>query len=203
MHFLLSEVFVTLQVAALVRYDDIIRFLNAYAYQIKIISTKYKYWVQENPLNPRPIRRKHEDITQAIADYADSGSEDDEVEDPVFATEKLSGSSNDSDQGKKAGTRKSAEQMKKDAFEIDFISALQYLKVPCNRTCHLGGKCIYALTCKDVCDERLDFFGPVGKPAPSDRERATKIWDILQTKTRHDDSDSDNYDVDSDEQTIN
>ena len=141
--------------------------------------------------------REHEDITQASVDpgFADSEPEDDDVEHPIFATDSESGSLNS--QGKKAGKRKSAEQMKKDAFEIDFISALQYLKVPCNRTCHLGGSCIYALTCREVCDERLDFFGPVGEPAPNDRQRATKIWDILQTKTRHDDSG--NYDVDSDE----
>jgi hypothetical protein len=84
--------------------------------------------------------------------------------------------------------RASAYDLKNDALNIELAVALQMLSEPCNSTCHLGKKCTLDVSCKELLDERVSFFGSYGTPGPNDRERAKKIWTILQTRTSADSS---------------
>jgi hypothetical protein len=68
------------------------------------------------------------------------------------------------------------------------MACLERLKLPCNKMYHLDRCCTAELTCNEVYDERLKFWGPTNKRAPTDRERSKKIMDILMSPdTRMDD----------------
>jgi len=118
---------------------------------------------------------------EGLPNLIDSSDNDDENEND--SVEELK-------QKRKSSGRRGGDEVKKDALEAPFLGVLQELCAPCNSTCSLNKDCTKNVSLVCCAKLREDFFGPIGKPAPGDRERANKLMDILKNKTRRDTKDN-------------
>lgn len=89
-----------------------------------------------------------------------------------------------SSSNKCSGGRKSNFLLKQSAFQI--MPELSDLMEPCNKACHLDGKCTTRIRVCELVEARNEFWGHHDKAAPDDKSRAKKIWEILQQKTVED-----------------
>ena len=68
----------------------------------------------------------------------------------------------------KSGGRKGNEDLKRDALMTPFIDVANSLALPCNSNCLLGKICASKIPMQTVLEQRLDFFNPIGEPAPTE-----------------------------------
>jgi len=128
---------------------------------------------------------EHKAIIAESENDSDIGSDDETDED-----EQQSEDEEDVQPTKKTGGRRGGDDLKNDAFKKPFMGTLASLLAPCNNTCTLGKACTKQVP-MDLCFEaRQNFFGPLGKPGPGDRDRAAKIMDILKNDSRRDHNDN-------------
>ena len=55
-----------------------------------------------------------------------------------------------------------------------FADVANSLALPCNSNCPLDKKCAIKIPLQTVLEQRLAFFNPIGKPAPSEKDKAEK-----------------------------
>jgi hypothetical protein len=78
------------------------------------------------------------------------------------------------------GGRKSAEDGKRNAFEVPLMEALHYLSQPYNHLCPLKSNCTRNISATSKCELRNNYFFEYGKPAPKDKERGEKRLKLLK-----------------------
>jgi hypothetical protein len=81
------------------------------------------------------------------------------------------------------GLRQSGADMKEAAVNAPLFDVLHLVCTPCNKACCLSGFCLEGLTCKEVLDERVNFWGLQSEPAPNDSQRAKKLVYVISKRT--------------------
>ena len=69
-----------------------------------------------------------------------------------------------------------------------FFEVAKSLATTCNSTCCLNKRCTTNIRIDQVLEARKEFFGTVGQPAPTDKEKAAKIVELLNKQSRKDDA---------------
>jgi hypothetical protein len=111
-------------------------------------------------------------------DYSDD--EEDDVEEEEGDSEEIKSNKNG---------RRSNEDLKFDALLASFADICFNLSVPCTSKCHLEKKCTN-IPMILIFQERQKFFNPIGQPAPSDSEKASRILEFFDHNMRRDNKDN-------------
>ena len=122
----------------------------------------FDHWLSllENQNLEFPTEERYDKIAADISDFAFTNDEDNHCN--------------------KQGKRKSAEDVKKTAFDLPIMQALGYIYQPCNQLCYLSGFCCRNISGKSILDLRNQYFRPEGKDAPKDKERGALIMKYLR-----------------------
>ena len=67
-----------------------------------------------------------------------------------------------------------------------FVDVANSLGRPCNSNCFLDRSCAAKIPLQAVLEERVQFFNPIGVPAPTEKEKAEKILKFLLEKSERD-----------------
>ena len=97
-----------------------------------------------------------------------------------------SSSDDESSNYKERKGRRSNDALKHDALMRPFFDIASSLAIPCNSTCCFKKSCTN-LKINKVLEARTSFFGATCEPAPTDKEKAAKIVEVLNTTTHKDD----------------
>ena len=118
-------------------------------------------------------------------DDGNDAESDDEDADAVEEDEDDGGEAVDS----KMQGRRNNQDLKFDALLAPFADICSNLAIPCSKRCHFQKKCTN-INMSVIFQERIKFFNPISEPAPSDREKASKILAFFENQMRRDANDN-------------
>jgi hypothetical protein len=127
------------------------------------------------------------------SDSDSDASSDDEEDDDSEDSEDSEDDTSNTATVTNTGRRSSSELLKNEALLTPFLDVANSLCLPCNTNCCFSGDCTINIPINVVLSERVNFFRPMGQPAPSDTERRVTISRILKKQFVKDNVGNDHY----------